>query len=62
MEILTEIPFSLDIDSLMKQAHVESGSDDAEELRDLVDMAMQVGKPKAAYTMSVVPILGNCYR
>ena len=54
MEILTEIPFSLDIDSLMKQAHVESGSDDAEELRALVDMAMQVGKPKAAYTMSFI--------
>ena len=35
MEILNEIPFSLDTDSLMKEAHVESGSDDAEELRAL---------------------------
>jgi hypothetical protein len=56
MEILTEIPFSLDTDSLMKRVHVESGSDDAVEFRALADLAMQVGKPKAAYAVSFVEL------
>ena len=46
MEILTRIPFSLDMASLLKQAHVESGSSEAERLRVLAAVAMQVGKPK----------------
>lgn len=54
MEILTEIPFSLDTASLMAQAHVTSGSDDAGQLCALADMAMHVGKPKAAYTVSFI--------
>ena len=54
MEILNEIPFVLDSVTLMKQAHTEPGSDDAKELRALVDVAMEVGKPKAAYTVSFV--------
>jgi hypothetical protein len=54
METLTEIPFSLDAVTLMKQVHIEHGSDDAEDLRALVDMAMKVGKPKAAYAVSFV--------
>jgi hypothetical protein len=52
METLTEIPFSLDEVTLMKQAHVEPGSDDAKELRALVDVAVKGGKPKAAYAVS----------
>ncbi|NLY02658.1 MAG: hypothetical protein GXY83_41920 [Rhodopirellula sp.] len=54
METLTEIPFSLDAATLMKQAHVEPGSDDAKELRALMDVAVEVGKPKAAYAVSFV--------
>ena len=54
METLAEIPFSLDAVTLMKQAHVEPGSDDAEELLALMDVAVKVGKPKAAYTVSFV--------
>jgi len=54
MELLTQIPFSLDTGSLMEQARLESGSDDARELRALADVAMQVGKPKAAYAVSFV--------
>ncbi len=42
METLAEIPFSLDAVTLMKQAHVEPGSDDAEELRALMDLAVKV--------------------
>jgi hypothetical protein len=54
METLTEIPFALDEVTLMKQAHVEPGSDDAKELRAVMDIAVKVGKPKAAYTLSFV--------
>ena len=54
MEILAEIPVSLDTAALLKQAHIEPESDDAEALRALVDAAMQVGKPKAAYAVSFV--------
>lgn len=54
MKSLTQIPFSLDAVSLMKQAHLEPESDMAEELRGLIDLAREVGKPKAAYTVSFV--------
>jgi len=54
MEILNEIPFSLDAVALMKQAHIEPESDDAKELRALMDVATEVGKPRAAYTVSFV--------
>jgi len=54
MERLIDIPFTIDIASLLREAHVEAGSSDAEELQDMVDLAMQVGKPKAAYTESFV--------
>ncbi len=54
MEILTEIPFALDLDSLMREAHVEAGSDDAHELQSLADLARQVGNPKAAHAVSFV--------
>jgi hypothetical protein len=54
METLTEIPFSLDSVALMKQAHVEPGSDYAKELQALMDVAVKVGKPKAAYAVAFV--------
>lgn len=54
MVTLTDIAFSLDVDSLMAQAHVETGSSDAADIRSLVDLAMDIGSPKAAYTVSFV--------
>lgn len=54
MEILAEIPFSLDTASLMKTAHIRPGSADAEDLQALAVLARQVGKPKAAYTVSFI--------
>ena len=54
MVTLTDIAFSLDVDSLMTQAHVEAGSSDAADLQSLVDLAMDIGNPKAAYTVSFV--------
>ena len=54
MERLIDIPPTIDIESLMGQAHVEAGSSDAEDLQCMVDLATQVGKPKAAYAESFV--------
>jgi hypothetical protein len=54
METLTDIPFSVEVDSLRVQTHVEAGSNDAEELEALVKLAMKIGRPKAAYTVSFV--------
>lgn len=54
METLTDIPFNVDAGSLMAQAHVEVGSNDAKELETLVKLAMNIGRPKAAYTVSFV--------
>ena len=49
MESLTNIPFSLDVDQIMAQAHVEAGTSDAAELQSLIELAKDIGKPKAAY-------------
>jgi len=54
MEILNEIPFALDAARLMKQLHIEPGSDDAGAFRGLMDAARSAGKPKAAYTAAFV--------
>ena len=54
METLTDIPFSLDVDALMRQTHIEADSGDAAELQSLVELAIDIGKPKAAYTVSYV--------
>lgn len=54
MEILNDIPFSLDAEALMKQAHVEPESDDAAEWRGLADLAAKVGSPKAAYVEAFI--------
>lgn len=54
MEILKNIPFSLDAANLMEQLHIEPGSDDEADLRSMMAMAVKVGRPKAVYTASFV--------
>jgi hypothetical protein len=54
MEVLDKIPVSLDETALQKQLHIDPGSDLADEFRSLMDVALAVGKPKAAYTVSFV--------
>jgi len=49
MEILDRIAFSLDLEQIAAQAHVEAGSTDAAELRALIELAQQAGRPKAVY-------------
>jgi hypothetical protein len=54
MEVLDKIPVLLDETALLKQLHINPGADQEEELRGLVDLAVAVGKPKAAFLVSFV--------
>jgi len=49
MRTLTKIPFCLDADQIMAQAHVEVRSSDAADLLSLIELAQEIGSPKAAY-------------
>jgi len=47
--VLLDFPISLEVDGLMKRAHVHLGGQDEKDFRRLVDLARQVGRPKAIY-------------
>jgi len=51
---LTAIPFTLDADEIVAQARVPRGSSDEADLLSLVELARQVGRPKAAYAACFV--------
>lgn len=54
METLTRIPFSLEPERICVQVHLEPGSSDAQELHSLIELAREVGRPKAAYAVRYV--------
>ncbi len=54
METLTNIPFSLDAGQIMTQAHVKVESAYAAELLSLIELAQEIGNPKAGYTVSFI--------
>jgi len=49
VELLTAIPFELDLASLGKIAHVEADSDDGRDFAALVEEARAVARPKAVF-------------
>ncbi|MFC1694355.1 hypothetical protein ACFL1R_12720, partial [Candidatus Latescibacterota bacterium] len=49
MEVLQDIPFELDTDSLLVRLHLQKESDDAEELNALVETIRTHMRPKAVY-------------
>jgi hypothetical protein len=53
-ETLDSIPFSLDVEQIIAQAHVKAESRDADELLSLIELAEAVGKPKAAYAVCFI--------
>ena len=59
MEALTDIPFDFDTESLMKQVRAVPGSDDAREFHDLLNMAKDVGRPKAMYAECFIEAKGD---
>jgi hypothetical protein len=54
MQVLSEIPFQLDLDSLRAELHVLPESDDAAALEKLADRCLAEGRPKAIYRESFV--------
>jgi len=54
MHTLDKIPFTIDADRIMAQAHVKAGSADAAELLSLIELARETGRPKAYYAESFV--------
>ena len=49
METLTHIPFSLNVEAIKAQTHVDAGSNHAMDLLPLIELAQEIGNPKAAY-------------
>ncbi len=48
-EAITNIPFELDMEGLLKEAHIEPGTNDAREFEDILNKAQKVARPKALY-------------
>jgi hypothetical protein len=56
---LTDIPFKIDVDALLKHVHLRPDSEDADEVRRLAAEAEAIGKPKAAYQVSAAEAIGE---
>jgi len=54
MKILDNIPFELDIDSLLSCLHIDKESEDAKDIQDLVETVAPIAKPKAVYKVSYI--------
>lgn len=54
MEILDDIPFELDLDTLLSTVHVDKESEDAKDIQDLMETVAPVIKPKAIYEVSYI--------
>jgi hypothetical protein len=59
MEIINDIPFTLDTPALLQRVHIHPGSEDAQEFEQLLHLARKIGKPKAIYTEAYVELLGD---
>jgi hypothetical protein len=58
MKILDNIPFELDVDLLLSRLHVGKGSEDAENIQDLVETVSPVASPKAIYKVCYIQSKG----
>ncbi len=54
MEILDNIPFELNTDSLLSYLHIDEESEDARDIQDLVKTISVVANPKAIYQVSYI--------
>ena len=59
MEVLQDIPFKLNTDSILARLHLKKKSDDAEELNALVETIRPLMRPKAVYRVSYVEDRGE---
>jgi hypothetical protein len=54
MKTLTEIPFSLNADQIIAMSQVEAGSGIDADLPLLIELAQEIGRPKAAFTIGFI--------
>ena len=54
MEVIEGIEFSLEAESILGKLHIEPGSGDAVSMLPLIDLAREVGRPKAAYSVCYI--------
>jgi len=59
MDFLTDIPFQLDLAALMRQAHVEAGTEDAGEFERLAQRVREVARPKAVFCEAFIEDRGE---
>ena len=58
-EILSDIPFEIDVAELLERLHVEESDDDAEAIRRLAAAGQSAGRPKAMYKVAYVEDRGE---
>lgn len=49
MQLLTQIPFTIETAALRKRLHLRAGSPDEADLDRLVELALRIGRPRALY-------------
>lgn len=59
MEILDDIPFEADVDSLLSKVGIEKGGEDAEIVTGLVEKVKDLIRPKALYDVCFVEHKGE---
>ncbi len=58
MEVLNDIAFQLDMDTLLARLHIDKESEDAKDIQYLVDHVAPLIKPKAIYEVSYIQYKG----
>ena len=58
MEVLNDIAFQLDMDTLLARLHIDKESEDAKDIQHLVDHVAPLIKPKAVYKVSYIQYKG----
>jgi len=54
MEVLDDIPFQLDVDTLLTRLHIDRESQDVKDLQHLIKKATSVARPKAMYEVTYI--------
>ena len=57
--ILDDIPFQLDLDSLMKRLRIRAGSSHVEDLRQIASEAEAIARPKALFRIAYIESKGD---
>ena len=59
LDVLNDIPFELDEAAILKTVHIEADSPDGQTVRELIDQARRIGRPKALYREAFIEGKGD---